>query len=223
LTAGAWTTQQLWWTNNPSSHWMTPVVHEGFLYGPFGIQIFDTVNAQLKCVELRTGNVKWSVNGFGRAASLLFDQHLLTLTERGQLVLSRPDTNAHVELNRFQAIPGYSDPTNKCWNMPAIADGRVYVRSSAFVAAFDMSIASLRLDPPQMPSPGQWRVTARTVDGTDIASNRVKSLSLRMGTNLTHPVSQWTSLTNGVLTNGRLRYENLPAGPARYFILNEQD
>src|SRR5204863_3915285 len=136
--------------NTTAAHWMTPVARDGFLYGQFGIQSFDSVNAQLKCVEMRTGVVKWSVNGFGRCATLLVDDQLVSLTERGDLVLVKPATNAYTELARFTAIPNYSDPTNKCWNAPAVSDGHVYVRSTAFVANFDLSVPALKFDPPRL-------------------------------------------------------------------------
>ena len=57
FTNNFWTTRRLWATNNPSSHWMTPVAHDGYLYGQFGIQSSDSPKAQLKCVDMRTSNV----------------------------------------------------------------------------------------------------------------------------------------------------------------------
>src|SRR6185503_17939548 len=117
-------------------HWMTPVAREGFLYGEVGSESY---NSQLKCIDVRTGAVKWSAPGFGRGATVLVDDHLVPVTEFGQLVLVKPMTNAYTELARFTAIPGYHDFTNKCWNAPAVSDGRLFVRSTAFVACFDLS------------------------------------------------------------------------------------
>jgi outer membrane protein assembly factor BamB len=57
LTNNTWTTRQLWWTNNPSAHWMTPVCSQGFLYGQFGVLQFDSPTAQLKCIDLRLHRV----------------------------------------------------------------------------------------------------------------------------------------------------------------------
>src|SRR5213075_1803393 len=87
-----------------SSHWMTPVAYQGFLYGEFGVGGFDNVNAQLKCVDMGTGAVKWTANGFGRGAVLLARDRLVALTEKGQLVLINPNPTAYTELGRFQAI-----------------------------------------------------------------------------------------------------------------------
>src|SRR4030095_6834442 len=101
-----------------ASHWMTPIAYQGFLYGQFGVQSSDSPSAQLKCVDMLTGAVKWSADGFGRAATLLVDGQVVAVTERGSLVLARADTNSYVELGRFLAIPNYFADTNKCSKPP---------------------------------------------------------------------------------------------------------
>jgi outer membrane protein assembly factor BamB len=141
FTNSVWSTTQLWWTNNPTTHWMTPVAYQGYLYGQFGIQQFDAnTTTQLKCIDMATGAVKWSTNNFGHGGTLLVDNHLLIITERGDLVLANPNPNAYTEMGRFLAIPGYNGDNNKCWTAPAVADGRVYVRSTAWGACFDLSV-----------------------------------------------------------------------------------
>lgn len=224
LTNDVWTTTRLWWTNNPASHWMTPVCHQGFLYGMFGIQTFDSVRAQLKCIDLRTGAVKWSVNDFGRGATVLVNNHVVALTEKGELVLVKPDPNAYTELARFLAIPNYNGDTNKCWNGPAVCDGRIYARSTYNVACFDFSVPPLRLDLPQRVAPDRLQLTIRTVDGSPLASNRLAGLEVHVSTNLAQTVGDWPKLANGfALSNGVAvtEFEDVPA-PERYFILSER-
>src|SRR5438552_11178063 len=55
FTDNTWNTRQLWSTNNPSAHWMTPICYQGFLYGQFGLLQFDSPTAQLQCVDMRSG------------------------------------------------------------------------------------------------------------------------------------------------------------------------
>jgi hypothetical protein len=199
------------------------VVHEGFLYGQFGVQGFESVNAQLKCVEMRTGVVKWSVNGFGRGATLLVDNHLVSLTERGALVLARPNTNAYTELARFTAIPNYFGDTNKCWNAPAVSDGKLFVRSTAFVAAFDLSVPALVTGSPRFGAQG-FEFTVRTASGAPIDSNRLAGLVLRAASDPARPLPQWTVLPNsfaligGVVRVGPIATEGQPE---RFFIVSE--
>lgn len=222
-----WTATQLWanlgYSSTLASVWMTPVVHEGFLYGQFGVQSFESVNAQLKCVELRTGVVKWSVNGFGRGATLLVDNHLVSLTERGALVLVRANTNAYTELARFTAIPNYFGDTNKCWNSPAVCDGKLFVRSTAFVAAFDLSVPALVLDSPQFSASG-FEFAVRTANGAPIDSNRLAGLVVRASSDPALPLPQWNvvmasrALIGGVVRVGPIATDGQPR---RFFIVSE--
>ena len=225
-----WTTTQLWsnvgFASTLSSVWMTPVCHEGFLYGQFGVQSFDSPNAQLKCVELRTGIVKWSVNGFGRGATLLVDGHLLVLTEKGDLVLATVNTNAYVEVARCLAIPFWNTATNKCWNSPAVCDGRIYIRSTSYVACYDFSVPALRLEPPQWLGAGRLRLTIRTVNGTPVSSDRIAGMEIRAGSDLGETLSQWTVLTNQLmLMNGTVRIDDVDTGAQsqRFFVVSERE
>ena len=216
-----WTTTLLWHNASSSrqSHWMTPVAHNGFLYGPYG----SSASSPFKCVELATGTEQWSVNNFGRGGVLLVNDQLLGLTERGALVLIQPSPTAYTELARFQTIPNYSSDANKCWNVPAVADGRVYVRSTAYAAAFDLSVPDLKLDAPQMGPASQMQLTVRTSAGTPVHPNRLTSLEVRATTNLALAPTAWTKLTNAlVLTNGVVRLTNVDAGaPRQFFIVSE--
>lgn len=220
LSNTTWVTTPLWTNTALMSHWMTPVGYQGHLYGQFTP---DNADAQLRCIDLQTGVQKWATNGFGRGAVLLVDDHLLSITERGALVLAEPNPNAYTEIARFQAMPGYQPDNNKCWNAPAVAEGKVYVRSTAAAAAFDLSQPDLKLDAPQPGPPNQLLLTVRTVNGTPVNSNRLPDLEVRASTNLALLPTQWTKLTNALtLTNGSVRLTNVDASaPARYFIVRE--
>ena len=221
LSNGVWSATRLWSNHNGDSHWMTPVARDGFLYGPCGDGRFDS---QLKCIDMRTGALKWSAPNYGRGATLLVDDHLVSITESGVLILARPVTNAYTELARFTAIPGYHDFTNKCWNAPAMADGRLYVRSTSFVACFDLSIPGLKMDVPQVAGPNGLNLSIRTVNGAPVDSNRLASLEVRATTAPTLALTQWNKLTNNlVLTGGVVRVQNIGAdtNAQRYFIVSE--
>lgn len=117
--------------NKLANHWSTPVYKDGFLYGMF--QFKEYGSGPLKCVELKTGKVRWEMAGFGPGNVLLAGDRLLTLGDAGQLVLVEANPDAFKELGRFQALTG------KCWSTPAYADGRIYVRSTKEAACFDLS------------------------------------------------------------------------------------
>ena len=217
---GVWNVARIWNNHNGDSHWMTPVARDGFLYGPVG----GAANSQLRCIDMRTGAIKWSAPGFGRGATILVDDHLVSITEIGDLVLIKPLTNAYTELARFKAIPGYHDFTNKCWNSPAVSDGRVFVRSTVFVAAFDLSIPALKMDPPRFISPNAFNLSIRTANDTPVTSNRLTGMEVRATATPGLVVTQWNKLTNSLLlTSGVVRVENVSVGTQtqQFFIVTE--
>jgi hypothetical protein len=202
---------------------MTPVCHNGFLYGPFGIFTFDDIDAELTCIDMRSGTIRWRRGGFGRGGTLLVGNELVCVTEPGDLVLLKADPTAYTELGRFQAIPNFDPDTNKCWNMPAIADGKVYVRSTSMVAAYDLSEPVLKLDAPRFTGPAAVQLTLGTANGSPIDSNRLSGIEVLAATNTADNLAQWTKLTNALtLTNGRVRVDSIDAThPRRYFMTRE--
>ena len=74
------------WSNDKSlsCQYNTPVRVGDYLYGVHGRS--DVGNAQLRCVEWKTGAVKWSEPKFGVASLLAVDGGILALTETGSLV-----------------------------------------------------------------------------------------------------------------------------------------
>jgi outer membrane protein assembly factor BamB len=234
-TNNTWATTLLWsksgatpLNDTVASIWMTPVVVAGFLYGQFGDSASTDSNdtGSFKCVDLQTGTIMWSTNGFGRGGTLLVNSNLLILTEKGALVLARPETNAYTELARFQAIPDYDTSvqrSNVCWNTPAVADGKVYIRSTQFGALYDLSLPALTLDPPQVAPANTFNLTVRTRDGSAVNSNRLTGMEVRVNTNLALSPEAWPKLTNQlVLTNGVVVVTNVDSTlPHGYFIVTE--
>jgi hypothetical protein len=107
--------------------------------------------------------------------------------------------------------------------VPAISNGRVYARSTAFGAAFDLSVPALKLDPPQVRPPNRLELTARTLDGTPLDASRASAIQLLSAANPTLDLSLWTRLTNPLwLSNGLLYATNLVRGNSNgFFILSE--
>jgi hypothetical protein len=90
-------------------------------------------NGPLKCVDLKTGEVKWAQPGFGSGNVVLVGNHLVALSDDGQVVLVEATPAGYKELARTRAIRG------KCWSSPAISNGRLYVRSTTETACFDLA------------------------------------------------------------------------------------
>jgi outer membrane protein assembly factor BamB len=125
--------------NEPvANYWSTPVYKQGHLFGMFGFKKFGT--APMKCVELATGEVKWSQPGFGHGNVILAGSVLLVLTGAGDLVLVEPSSQAYREIARAKILTG------KCWSTPSISKGRLYARSTTEGICVDLRPDALSLD-----------------------------------------------------------------------------
>jgi len=113
------------------NHWSTPVFHDGYLYGMFGFKEFG--KGALKCVELASGKEMWTSAGFGPGGVVLADGQIVALSDSGQVVLVAAKPDAYQEISRFQAIQG------KCWNAPALSNGKLFVRGTREGACLDVS------------------------------------------------------------------------------------
>ena len=74
----------------------------------------------------------WKGGRYGDGQILAAGEHLVVLTEDGDVVLVRATPESHQEVAGFRAIDG------KTWNVPAIAGGRLLVRNAREMAAFDL-------------------------------------------------------------------------------------
>jgi outer membrane protein assembly factor BamB len=113
-----------------SSHYNTPVALGGYLYGLDGRQ--EGGAAQLRCVELKTGTVKWSRPRFGCASLLLADGRLIALCENGDLVLIDPTPEAYKEKARASVL------TRPCRAEIALANGRLYARDDSKLICWNL-------------------------------------------------------------------------------------
>ena len=107
-------------------HWNTPIHVNGYVYGSSGR---NTPEAELRCVELATGQVKWREPGLGRASLLLVDGHFVILTEYGQLLLAKVNPLRYDEVARLDlGHTGSRRLMYPCWAGPVLAHGRLYLR-----------------------------------------------------------------------------------------------
>ena len=103
-----------------SNHYATSVYHDGYLYGYHGRQEYGP---SLRCVELATGKVQWSEDGFGAGSVTAAGDRLLLMREGGQLVLAEASPESFRPISKAKILSG----TVRAY--PAIADGLFYARS----------------------------------------------------------------------------------------------
>lgn len=112
-------------------HWSTPIHVNGFLYGSSGR---NTGDAETRCVELKSGDVKWTKRREGRCTFLLVDGHLISLTEHGTLALIKVNPEKYEEVSRFE-VPELSYP---CWAPPVLSNGVLYLRGKGKLVALEL-------------------------------------------------------------------------------------
>jgi outer membrane protein assembly factor BamB len=117
-------TSTIWQNTRMKNKFTSSVLHRGAIYG------LD--EAILACLDAATGELKWKGGRYGYGQLLLAGDHLVVLTETGQVALVRATPERHEEVARFTAIEG------KTWNHPIIVNGRLLVRNLAEMAAFDI-------------------------------------------------------------------------------------
>jgi outer membrane protein assembly factor BamB len=121
----SFTARKVWENNSMKNKFNSSVLHQGYVYGlDEGI---------LTCVEVLTGERKWKGGRYGYGQVLLASGHLIITTEQGEIVLVRATPEAHTEVARFAALEG------RTWNIPAIANGRLLVRNTTQMAAYNIS------------------------------------------------------------------------------------
>ena len=117
-----------------SNHYATSVHHGGFLYGIHGrTDPGIEPAASLRCVELKTGKLKWEEPAFGAATLTLAGDQLLILTERGELIRAQASPSGFKSTSRAQVL------SSQVRAYPAVAGGRFYARSKDKLVCLDLA------------------------------------------------------------------------------------
>jgi outer membrane protein assembly factor BamB len=125
--------KQLWSSDEAlSNHYATSVLKDGRLFGFHGRQEFGQ---SLRCVELRTGKVIWSTDGFGAGSVTLVGDRLLVVRENGEAIVAPAIAEGFRPESKAQLLPAVVR------SYPAIADGRLFVRNEKTLAAYTVEEA----------------------------------------------------------------------------------
>jgi len=119
------------------AHWNTPIFHEGFLYGSSGRH---RPEAELRCLELKTGKVRWSMPDLTRSTLLYADGHLICLTEQGLLLLLRADPDRYHPVSRAEPRDEEGNRLLQypAWAPPVLSHGLLYVRGKDRLLCFEL-------------------------------------------------------------------------------------
>lgn len=118
--------------NSMQAHFSTPIYHEGYLYG---CSSRHSSQAELRCVEWKTGKVLWSEPNLYWTQLLYVDDHFILLSEDGVLRLIRATPAAYELVSEW--IPSEGSGllakrllTKPAWAAPVLAQGLLYLRGN---------------------------------------------------------------------------------------------
>jgi outer membrane protein assembly factor BamB len=121
----SFTASTIWENKNMKNKFNSSVLHNGYVYGlDEGI---------LVCLDVNTGERKWKDGRYGYGQLILAGNHLIVTSDKGEIALVKASPDGYSEVARFPALDGQT------WNNPAIAGGRLLVRNSNQMAAYDIS------------------------------------------------------------------------------------
>ncbi len=112
-------------------HWCTPIPDNGVVYGSSGRH---TEEADLRCVDLATGDVKWVEKRTTRCTLTKIDGHLLSLGENGELRLVKLNPAKYDEVAKWE-VPDLEYPA---WAPPVVSRGLLYVRGKGKLLCFEL-------------------------------------------------------------------------------------
>jgi outer membrane protein assembly factor BamB len=112
------------WSNKVQGYMSTPVVIEGHAY-------LHLRNQRFTCIDLTTGESKWTTTPYGKYWSLVAREgRVLALDERGELLLIRANPDEY-ELLDTRTVS--QQPT---WAHLAVCGGELYIRELNAIASY---------------------------------------------------------------------------------------
>jgi len=111
----------VWNNKSLRSHFETPVLWKGFIYGFDG----NAGGGTLKCIDWASGTVKWEYAGLGFGSLSMADGKLIIQSEHGDLAIAVASPDGYQELTKRSILKG------TCWTVPILANGLIYCRNDA--------------------------------------------------------------------------------------------
>lgn len=131
---------EVWKTTRFRNKLQTPILFDGHLYG--------SDETGLKCIDFMTGEPRWRKKGFMHGTMIFADGRLLLFTEKGGLYLADASTEDFKPTASAKLFEGSSynaltrDQGARCWTVPVLSNGRLYVRNHTTVLCLDLRPAS---------------------------------------------------------------------------------
>jgi outer membrane protein assembly factor BamB len=117
---------------NMRNHVNSCVLWQGYIYG------FDD-NGELRCLDFKTGEVKWKQKGYGKGSLMIAGGKFILYSDRGLVAVAEASPNGFKELSRFQALQATAPQGKDTWAAPVLANGKLYCRSLEDLVCLDVA------------------------------------------------------------------------------------
>lgn len=125
----------VWKSTAIASHHSDPFVINGHIYGYSGLSAQN--RGDFKCVDLETGEQKWSTGEIGWGTCVRVDGHLLCCDIKGNIFLVKPDPSGLSIVTRMPLALG--DVKGPVWTIPVLANGRLYLRFKQKLVCYEIA------------------------------------------------------------------------------------
>ncbi len=120
-----WQIDQVWHQHRLRSSYSSPVIYEGHIYG------FD--QATLRCLDLETGDIRWSKRGLGKGSLVSADGLLFLLSDLGVLFLAEATAEGYRETGRMTVFED-----RRSWTAPTPSEGMLFLRDHEEIVALNV-------------------------------------------------------------------------------------
>jgi hypothetical protein len=94
----------------------------------------------LRCIEWKTGQVRWSQPALGRSSLTYVDGHFICLSENGSIHVLRATPDAYTPVRSVTLVDDAGEEllVPPAWTAPVIARGLLYVRGDDRLVCLDL-------------------------------------------------------------------------------------
>lgn len=122
---GAYSVSELWSSNSIRGSYVTPVFHQGYIYGISG--------RVLTCVDAATGEIQWRSREPGDGLLTMAGDKIVVMTKPGSLHVAEASPEGYREIASLELFGEHS------WSEVAIAGGHLFARSMDEIARIDVT------------------------------------------------------------------------------------
>ena len=123
---GKLTATEQWHSNKMKTQFNSVHVLNGHIYG------LD--DGTLACLNIETGERLWKEGRFGAGQSLLVDDAIIVMGEKGDVALIEAKPDGYHEMGRIKAL------SSKTWNHPVLAGRYLLVRNDKEMVCFELPV-----------------------------------------------------------------------------------